>query len=122
MKKTFHDLCAEIKENINECSVTDVIKMKNNEEDFILVDIREDNEFNKGHIKGSVHIGKGIIERDIHLFVDDHAKKIVLYCGGGFRSVIAADNLQKMGYENVYSMNGGWKAWNAAGGEINGTF
>lgn len=118
MSKTFHELCEELKKNVKSCSVRDVKKMKEDKDDFILVDIREDNEFNAGSIKGSVHIGKGIIERDIHLYVKNHDKKIVLYCGGGFRSVIAADSLQKMGYTNVISMDGGWKDWNNAGGEV----
>jgi len=94
------------------------MEMKKNNEDHILIDIREDNEFEKGRIKGAVHLGKGIIERDIHLFVNDHDKKIVLYCGGGYRSAIAAESLQKMGYTNVHSMDGGWKGWNAEEGEV----
>lgn len=118
MTKTFHELCEELKKNVKACSVNDVKKMKESNEDFVLIDIREDNEFNAGRIKGSVHIGKGIIERDIHLHVKDHDKKIVLYCGGGYRSVLAADSLQKMGYTNVISMDGGWKGWNAEGGEV----
>ena len=118
MTKTFHELCDELKKNVKTCSVSDVKKMKESKEDFLLVDIREDNEFNAGSIKGSVHIGKGIIERDIHLFVNDHDKKIVLYCGGGYRTVIAAHSLQNMGYTNVISMDGGWKGWNEEGGEV----
>ncbi|MBK8984304.1 MAG: rhodanese-like domain-containing protein [Ignavibacteria bacterium] len=118
MKKTFHEFCDDVKKNIKECSVLDVMEMKKNNEEFILVDIREDNEFEKGRIKEAVHIGKGIIERDIHLHADDHDKKIILYCGGGYRSVIAAESLQKMGYTNVISMDGGWKGWNTEGGEI----
>lgn len=118
MKKTFHELCDEIKPNVKTCTVQDVKEMKSRNEDFILVDVREDNEFNAGRIKGAVHIGKGIIERDIHLYVQDHDKKIVLYCGGGYRTVITADSLQKMGYTNVISMDGGWKGWIAGNGEI----
>lgn len=122
MPKTFHELCEEIKSNVTECTVEEVKEMFNQKEDFILIDIREESEFQKGNIKNSVHIGKGILERDIHLFVNDHNKKIVLYCGGGYRTILSADNLQKMGYTNVYSMIGGWKMWNASGGEINGEF
>ena len=118
MTKAFHELCAEAKTNIKDCSIEEVMEMKKNKEDFVLVDVREDNEFNAGRIKGAIHIGKGIIERDIHLHVQDHDTKIVLYCGGGFRSVLAAESLQKMGYTNVISMNGGWKGWNAANGEV----
>lgn len=122
MTKTFHEHCAESRKNVKACSVKDVLnlfKIKESEDmDFILVDIREDNEFNSGHIKGAKHIGKGIIERDIHLHVKDHDKKIILYCGGGYRSLLAAESLQKMGYTNVISMDGGWKEWNLAGGDI----
>lgn len=118
MKKTFHELCDDHRKKVKEITVKDVIEMKKNGEEFILVDIREDNEFHKGRIKDAVHIGKGIIERDIHLHVDGHDKKIVLYCGGGFRSVIAAESLQKMGYTNVISMDGGWRGWNVEGGEV----
>lgn len=120
LRKTFHEICDESKKNVNACSVNDVFKLMENKdlEDFILVDIREDNEFNAGHIKGAIHLGKGIIERDIHLHVNEHDKKIVLYCGGGYRSVLAAESLQKMGYTNVISMDGGWKGWNIENGEI----
>lgn len=118
MAITFHGLCAESKKNIKECTVEDVLKMLNENENFVLIDVREDNEFNKAHIKGSRHIGRGIIERDIHLHIHNHDKKIVLYCGGGFRSALAAESLQKMGYTNVISMDGGWRRWNQLGGEI----
>lgn len=115
---TFHELCAEVKKEIKECSIGDVKKMQANKEDFVLVDTREESEFSAGKIKGAIHIGKGIIERDIHLYVPDKNKKIVLYCGGGFRSALAAHNLQKMGYSNVISMDGGWRGWNESQGEI----
>jgi rhodanese-related sulfurtransferase len=81
----------------------------------LLVDTREDREWDAGHAAGATHLSKGIIERDIEATVPDHAAKIVLYCGGGFRSALAADALQKMGYTDVISLDGGWKAWNAAG-------
>ena len=84
-------------------------------EKFLLVDVREDNEWANGHIPGAVHIGRGIIERDIELQVPDTTTKIVLYCGGGFRSALVADNVQKMGYTNVESMDGGWKEWVSSG-------
>jgi len=80
-------------------------------EKFHLVDVREESEWAAGHIKGAVHLGKGIIERDIETKIPDKKAEIVLYCGGGFRSALAADNLQKMGYTNVWSMDGGWKGW-----------
>jgi len=80
-----------------------------------LVDVREDGEFAAGHAAGAVHIGKGVIERDIESKVPDKSTPLVLYCGGGFRSALAADALQKMGYTDVVSLDGGWRAWNAAG-------
>jgi rhodanese-related sulfurtransferase len=81
----------------------------------LLVDTREDNEWNRGHIRGAVHLGKGIIERDIEARMPDKEQEIILYCGGGFRSALAAENLQKMGYKNVVSMDGGWRRWVALG-------
>jgi rhodanese-related sulfurtransferase len=85
-----------------------------------LVDVREDNEWAKGHARGAVHMGRGVIERDIETAIPDHSAELILYCGGGYRSALAADNLQKMGYANVYSMAGGWKAWKDAGAAIEG--
>ncbi|MGD1210541.1 MAG: rhodanese-like domain-containing protein [Candidatus Acidiferrales bacterium] len=84
-------------------------------EKFILVDTREDSEWARGHIPGAIHLGRGIIERDIEKTVPDRDAVIVLYCGGGYRSALAADNLQKMGYRNVISMDGGWRGWTEAG-------
>ena len=81
-------------------------------EKLVLADVREDREWEAGHIRGSTHIGKGVIERDIESKVPDKNTEIILYCGGGFRSALAADNLQKMGYTNVISMDGGWRRWN----------
>ena len=83
-----------------------------------LIDVREDNEWEAGHAAGAIHLGKGIIERDIETSVPDKATELILYCGGGYRSALAADALQKMGYTNVFSMAGGWKAWKEEGGEI----
>ena len=83
-----------------------------------LIDVREDNEWEAGHAAGAIHLGKGIIERDIETTVPDKATELILYCGGGYRSALAADALQKMGYTNVFSMAGGWKAWKEAGGKI----
>jgi len=117
MSKTFHELVADIKKNVKECTVDEVKKMKSEKHDFVLVDTREESEFAEGRIKGAIHIGKGIIERDIHLHVPHKEKKIVLYCGGGFRSALAAHNLQLMGYSNVISMDGGWKGWVSSQGE-----
>jgi rhodanese-related sulfurtransferase len=84
-------------------------------EKFILVDTREDSEWSRGHIPGAIHLGRGIIERDIEKMVPDRDAVIVLYCGGGYRSALAADNLQKMGYRSVISMDGGWRGWTEAG-------
>ncbi len=78
---------------------------------FLLVDVREESEFAAGHLPGAIHLGKGIIERDIEGKVPDTGAKLILYCGGGFRSALAADNLQKMGYTNVISMDGGFRVW-----------
>lgn len=97
---------------------TTVEEVKNDREfgiDHMLVDTREDSEWNAAHAAGAIHLGKGIIERDIEGAIPDPDRKIVLYCGGGYRSALAADALQKMGYTNVFSLAGGWRAWKAAG-------
>ncbi|MEO7042373.1 MAG: rhodanese-like domain-containing protein [Gemmatimonadaceae bacterium] len=83
-----------------------------------LVDVREDNEWAAGHVAGASHLGKGVIERDIEGKIPDKNAEIILYCGGGFRSVLAADAIQKMGYTNVASMAGGWRGWKAAGAPV----
>jgi rhodanese-related sulfurtransferase len=83
-------------------------------EDHILIDVREDNEWAAGHAAGAVHLGKGVIERDIESAIPDKNKTLVLYCGGGYRSALVADALQKMGYTNAISLDGGWRAWNEA--------
>ena len=82
---------------------------------FLLIDVREESEWAKGHLPGATHLGKGVIERDIEAAVPDAGREIVLYCGGGFRSVLAAENLRKMGYTNVISMDGGYRGWTEAG-------
>ena len=83
-----------------------------------LIDVREESEWEAGHARGAQHMGKGVIERDIEQRVPDKTVELILYCGGGFRSALSADNLQKMGYTNVASMAGGWRAWQAAGAPI----
>ena len=83
-----------------------------------LIDVREDNEWDAGRATGSSHLGKGIIERDIEATVPDKATELILYCGGGFRSALAADVLQQMGYTNVFSLAGGWKAWKDSGAPV----
>jgi len=84
----------------------------------VVIDVREDNEFAAGHAAGAKHMGRGIIERDIVQTIPDKDAEIILYCGGGFRSALATDNLQKMGYTNVWSMAGGWHAWEEAGAPV----
>jgi len=85
-----------------------------------LIDVREDNEWQRGHAAGAEHLGRGVIERDIETAVPDHSAELILYCGGGYRSALACDNLQRMGYTNVHSMAGGWKAWQEAGAPVEG--
>lgn len=111
----FLKLVNEAKTRVAETNVADVKRRMDAGEKLVLVDVREDNEWTQGHVPGAVHLGKGIIERDIEARVPDTGAKVVLYCGGGFRSALVADNLQKMGYTNVESMDGGWRGWLEAG-------
>jgi rhodanese-related sulfurtransferase len=111
----FLKLVNEAKSKIKQTNVADVKRRIEAGEKFLLVDVREDNEWARGHLPGAVHLGKGVIERDIEQRVPDTNAKVVLYCGGGFRSALVADNLQKMGYTNVESMDGGWRGWLEAG-------
>ena len=107
----FLKLVDDAKTRVRETGVHDVKKRLDAGEKLILVDVREESEWARGHLPGAIHLGKGIIERDIEQKVPDHAAPLVLYCGGGFRSALAADNLQKMGYTNVISLDGGWRDW-----------
>jgi rhodanese-related sulfurtransferase len=111
----FLALVNEAKKHVKQTNVTDVKSRMDSGEKFMLVDVREESEWARGHLPGAIHLGKGIIERDIEQRVPDPSAKVILYCGGGFRSALAADNLQKMGYLNVESMDGGWKGWLDAG-------
>jgi rhodanese-related sulfurtransferase len=111
----FLKLVNESKARVNETNVADVKRRMAAGEKFLLVDVREDHEWVKGHLPGAVHMGRGVIERDIEKSVPDTGAKVILYCGGGFRSALVADNLQKMGYTNVESMDGGWRGWTEAG-------
>ena len=111
----FLALVNDAKKRVKETSVADVKRRMDAAEKFVLVDVREESEWAQGHLPGAIHLGKGIIERDVEQSVPDAGAKIILYCGGGFRSALAADNLQKMGYSNVESMDGGWKGWIGAG-------
>lgn len=103
------------KSRVKETDVDGYKKMLANGQKAILVDVREDNEWAAGHVKGAIHLGKGVIERDIETQVPDKDATLVLYCGGGFRSALVADNLQKMGYKNPVSLDGGWKALRESG-------
>src|SRR6185369_3716862 len=107
----FLKLVNDAKTRIREVTDDDVKAMLDRGEEFELIDTREDNEFARGHLPGARHLSKGIIERDIETTVPDPRTRIVLYCGGGFRSALAADALQRMGYRNVVSMDGGWREW-----------
>ncbi len=111
----FLRLVEQAKQCITECSVAEVKARFDRGEPFHFLDIREDHEFDVDHARGARHLGKGILERDIETVVPDKEDAIVLYCGGGFRSALAADVLQEMGYRNVRSMNGGIRAWREAG-------
>jgi rhodanese-related sulfurtransferase len=106
----FLAIVADAKTRIREVSVAETLKAVNGGE-ARLIDVREDNEWAEGHAKGADHLGKGIIERDIENLVPDRDAELILYCGGGYRAALAADALQKMGYTNVASMAGGWRAW-----------
>jgi rhodanese-related sulfurtransferase len=114
----FLKVTADARSRVTECTVADVKARQTAGEAFTLIDVREDREYAAGHVPGAVHIGRGVLERDIERAVPDPATPIVLYCGGGFRSALAADSLQKMGYTNVISMDGGWTGWVNGGGEV----
>jgi len=107
----FLKIVDDAKKRVRETNVEEVKKKMDSGGKFILVDVREESEFAKDHLPGAIHLGKGVIERDIEARVPDLNAEIVLYCGGGFRSALAADNLQKMGYTNVISMDGGIRDW-----------
>lgn len=107
----FLKLVDDTRTRVKELTVDQVRQKLERGETFHLVDVREESEWAKGHLPKAIHLGKGIIERDIETTIPDKDAPIVLYCGGGFRSVLAADNLQKMGYTNVASMDGGWREW-----------
>lgn len=111
----FEKLVDSVRGNIRECTVADIRARMDRGETFLLFDIREDHEWAVGHLPQARHLGKGIIERDIEAAVPDVNTEMVLYCGGGYRSALAADALQKMGYTNVISMDGGFRGWKDAG-------
>jgi rhodanese-related sulfurtransferase len=111
----FLKIVDDAKQRVRETSVDQVKGRLDRGEKFVLVDVREDREFDADHLPGAVHMGKGVIERDVEGKYPDLATELVLYCGGGFRSALAADNLQKMGYTNVISMDGGIRDWRERG-------
>jgi rhodanese-related sulfurtransferase len=111
----FISLVDEARARIPECSVEDVWARVSHGESFNLIDVREESEFASGHLPGARHLGKGVIERDIESEFRDSGTELVLYCGGGYRSVLAADALRRMGYSNIISMDGGYRGWTEAG-------
>ncbi|MCU1301414.1 MAG: sulfurtransferase [Candidatus Sulfotelmatobacter sp.] len=111
----FLKIVNEAKSRVRETNADEIKKKMDGGAKLTLVDVREESEFAKDHLPGAIHLGKGIIERDIEARVPDLNAEIVLYCGGGFRSALAADNLQKMGYKNVISMDGGIRDWRGKG-------
>lgn len=111
----FLQIVNDAKTRILETNVDDVKARLDRGDKFTLVDVREESEWAKDHLPGAIHLGKGVIERDVEERVPDKATELVLYCGGGFRSALAADNLQKMGYKNVISMDGGIRGWREKG-------
>jgi rhodanese-related sulfurtransferase len=111
----FLKIVDDAKTRVRETNVNEVKKKMDRGDKFILVDVREESEYAKDHLPGAIHLGKGVIERDIEARVPELNAEMVLYCGGGFRSALAADNLQKMGYTNVISMDGGIRGWREEG-------
>ena len=111
----FEKLCQDVKKQVRELTVDDVKAKLDKKEKFHLVDVREESEWAKDHLPQAVHLGKGVIERDIEKAIPQTDTPIILYCGGGFRSALAAENLQRMGYTNVWSMDGGIRGWREKG-------
>jgi rhodanese-related sulfurtransferase len=109
----FEKLCEDARTRVREISVHDAAREAATP-GVLLVDVREESEWAAGHAAGAIHLGKGIIERDVEERVPDKHTRLLLYCGGGYRSALAADNLQRMGYDDVVSVAGGWRAWNEA--------
>jgi len=113
--EAFLKIVNDCKAHIKELTIAETKARVDKDKSIKLIDVREDREWALGHIDGAEHIGKGVIERDIESKIPDKDTEIILYCGGGFRSALSAEALQKMGYRNVYSMDGGWRAWAEAG-------
>lgn len=117
----FLKIVDEARTRINEVTVEEALARLKANKGARLIDVREDNEWQAGHARGAEHLGKGIIERDIEARVPDKETELILYCGGGYRSALATDALQRMGYRNVYSMAGGWKVWKESGAPLEET-
>ncbi len=116
----FLALVEDAKSRVREITVEEARRRLASNPSARLVDVREDNEWEAGHAAGAEHLGRGVIERDIETRHPDKDAELILYCGGGYRSALACDNLQRMGYTNVYSLAGGWKAWKEAGAPVEG--
>ncbi|MFN9719144.1 MAG: rhodanese-like domain-containing protein [Planctomycetota bacterium] len=114
----FVKLVDSVRPQIRECTISDVVARRRSGDPFLLIDVREESEFRAGRIPDARHLGKGVIERDIEEAVPNPSTPLVLYCGGGYRSALAAFNLQLMGYSNVISMDGGFRGWKESGLEI----
>jgi len=111
----FLKLVEEVRQQIQECTIEQVKGKLDRHEPFAFVDVREDNEYARDHARGAIHLGRGVLERDVETVIPNKQAEIVLYCGGGYRSALAANSLRQMGYSNVVSMTGGIKAWRDAG-------
>ena len=114
----FVNLVNDAKANVKETDIDPIRRRMDAQENFMLIDVREESEYAAGHIPGAVHMGRGVIERDIEKHIEDTSTELILYCGGGYRSALAAESLQKMGYTNVISMDGGYRGWREAGHPI----
>jgi rhodanese-related sulfurtransferase len=114
----FVALVQDAKSRVKETTVGEVQKRLERGETLVIIDVREESEWDQGHIPGAVHLGKGIIERDIERMFPDSDAELILYCGGGFRSALAADNLTRMGYTKAISMDGGMRGWREAGLDV----
>ena len=111
----FLKIVTDAKQRVREVTTSEVKSKLDRHEKVLVIDVREESEFAKDHLPGAIHLGKGVIERDIEERIPDHNASLILYCGGGFRSALAADNIQKMGYRNVVSMDGGMREWREKG-------
>lgn len=116
--ESFVNLVNDALKRVPEISADEVAKKLKQNQDFVLIDTREAHEYEQGHLPKALHLSKGVIERDIEDHLQDKEKEIILYCGGGYRSALAADNLKKMGYKDVKSQAGGWSEWNQKGYEV----